>query len=656
MLKKLGLAIGGLLGVAIIVLFILGQIWDAPGDELTPAGCKRNSAHYIEMADGVEVAVELWLPESLAIGARIPAVVEGTRYWRAMGLTSIGRVAAMLGVALRGIEPSANSAFFTDNGYAMITVDVRGTGASGGVHKTEYSLEEIADYWHVIEWVQQQPWSSGEVFAVGISYGGTSAELMTTVGHPALKAVAPLYADFDAQMQLATPGGLYQPAFIELWSEMVAAMDRNDVCGVISVGSPDASCLVPELLISGVKPVDGAERHLSIAVAEHASPNVAEMVQQLNFRDSAWGASEVHPSENSPFGLKTEIERANVPMFVVTGWYDAATTDGALARFATFNNPQEVWVGAFSHGGGSDTDPYKPVDAPSRFARTTQLEKVLSFFERYRTEAPSAASYGKVLNYYVNGADQFMQTTVWPPTHLSSQSFYLGPHNTLQDTLPGAREFDRYTVDFSAGTASTSRWLTQLGGTDVVYNQRAEMSTRLLSYSSALFEADTELTGSVVLDLWMTSSRTEAALHAYLEDVAPDGGIRYLTEGVLNLRHRANTKRPAYPVFGPTHSFLQEDAAPLPVGQVFSVSTTLYATSAVIKAGHRLRLSLAGADATSFARLPETGETPKWHVYHGPTTPSAITVQTAPWLHTEELQAEEVHAEEVQPEESPLSE
>ncbi len=629
----------------IAATFIAASLWDTPGDALTPAGFKRNTSVYIDMPDGARIAADIWLPQDLEPGARVPTVIEGTRYWRETGLTLLGRAAAMFGADLPGVTPSGYNAFFPARGYAMMTIDVRGTGASSGVHTTEYSLEETEDYRHVIEWVTTQPWSSGDVFAVGISYSGTSAELMTATNHPALKAVAPLYADFDAQMQLATPGGVYQPAFIEIWSEMVAALDQNDFCGVMLAGNPDASpgdCRLPELLVSGVKPVDGETDYLPKAVQSHNSPNVAAMVQSLTYRDSAWGATEVTPGENLPYGMKGRIEASGVPMFVVTGWFDAATTNGALARFATFENVQEVWIGAFSHGGGYDTDPYKPADAPSAWPGTEQLEKVLAFFERYRSDGPASAATPagaatqSILNYYVNGADSFRTTTVWPPEHLTAQKLYLSNGSKLSTTMPASRGFARYTVDPAAATAATSRWATQMGGGDVIYDRRNEMAERVLHYTSEPFEADTELTGSIVLDLWMTSDRTSGALHTYLEDVAPDGTIRYLTEGVLNLQHRATTDTPPYPMFGPTHSFLQGDAESLPQGQLFSFSTTLYATSALIKRGHQLRLSIAGADAASFAPVPAMESPPTWNVYNGPTSPSSVTVHTAPWQSTQE--------------------
>lgn len=634
MLKKILLVLCGSVLVLVVALLIGGFFWQAPGDELIPAGFKQNTSYYIDMPDGTRIAADLWLPPNLEPDQKVPTVIEGTRYWREMGLTLLGRVAAFTGRSLPGVHPTNYNAYFPSRGYAVLTIDVRGTGASSGVHTTEYSLEEKEDYRHIIEWVTQQTWSSGDVFAVGISYSGTSAELMATSQHPGLKAVAPLYSDFDVQMHLATPGGLYQPAFIESWSELVGAMDRNDICGVITASNATAQspgCRIVKLLMSGVKPVAGEEGFLPTAIASHNSPVVKEMVRQLPFRDSTWGATEVTPSENSPFGLKSEIERSNVPMFVVTGWFDAATTNGALARFASFDNIQEVWVGAFSHGGSQDTDPYKNFDTPSMWTKEQQLDKVLAFFERYRTDREANPIVASTLNYYVNGSGTFKQTSQWPPQHLNSQTFYFGPDSTLVTKLPRARGFDPYQVTAESATAETSRWKTQLGGGDVIYNRRAEMSQHSLNYTSAAFDQDMELTGSVVLDLWMTSDGPEGALFAYLEDVAPNGEVKYLTEGVLNLLHRNNTKNPAYPMFGPTHSFLQKDASPMPTRQLFSYSTTLYSTSVLIKQGHKLRLSLAGGDATSFVRLPVKGPLPKWHVYSGPTSPSAITIHLAPW-------------------------
>ena len=48
----------------------------------------RNQALYVEMRDGVKIAIDVWLPDSLVEGERIPTLIQATRYWRAMQHTS----------------------------------------------------------------------------------------------------------------------------------------------------------------------------------------------------------------------------------------------------------------------------------------------------------------------------------------------------------------------------------------------------------------------------------------------------------------------------------------------------------------------------------------------------------------------------------------
>ena len=619
--------------VALFCLFIADAVygWELPGEQLTPSGFARNASHYIQMPDGVMIAVDVWLPENLQLDQRVPVVIESTRYWRAAGLTGLGTLAARLGVGLPGVEPGGYDEYFPRHGYAMMTVDVRGTGASSGVHSAEYSREERLDYYHIIEWAASQPWSSGEVFGLGVSYSGTSAELMTTASHPALRAVAPLYSDFDAQLQLARPGGIYQPAFIEVWSELVSAMDRNELCGVMNAGEPDADwldCVLPGLLISGVKPVDGAEDFLDQAVAEHNSPNVARLVQALDYRDSSWGTGETRSEEIMPYGLKTEIETSQVPMFVVSGWFDAATANGSLARFATFQSPQEVWIGPFSHGGEHDTDPYKTDEADALWTGEEQLDHVRGFFDRNRLGVEAAREKNQ-LHYYINGLGEFRTTDHWPPDHLAPRQLFLGAGKVLDESVSAEQGSEIYAVNDLYGTSELSRWLTQMGGTDVIYNRQKEMAGHLLAFTSAPFAEDTEITGSIILDLWLASDQSAGALHAYLLDVAPDGTLTYLSEGMLDLQHRMNTADPDYPMFGPWHSFTEADAAPLPVNVPVNIKTTLFATSAMLKQGHRLRIALAGGDKTSFQRIPRDGPLPQWRLYYGSTYPSSLTVFAA---------------------------
>ena len=79
---------------------------------------------------------------------------------------------------------------------------------------------------------------------------------------------------------------------------------------------------------------------------------------------------------------------------------------------------------------------------------------------------------------------------------------------------------------------------------------------------------------------------------------------------------------------GPYHSFNRVDARPLVPGEVTEISLNLYATSVLIKAGHSLRVALAGADADTFDRYPAAG-TPVWTVHRSSVYPSHIELPMA---------------------------
>ena len=624
-LKRLALA---LLALAAVVL-IAARLHPLPGDAENPAGIKRNSAYYVPAADGTRIALDLWLPEDLEAGATIPTLIEGSRYWRDVRPTLLGRVMNLFGSPGPGMLPDGFKAFFTDRGYAYVHVEVRGTGASFGRHDTEYSLQEMADYSAILDWIVTQPWSNGNVGAIGVSYAGTTAELMTTTLHPALKAAAPLYSDFDTQYHLVTPGGIYQPAFVEAWSRVVLAMDSNNTCLVIG-GDTFLDCLIGRLLVGGIKPVDGPEGDkLSEAVAEHDSPDPSALVDSLRYRDSDWGDAGYSSLDNQAYARKSEIEASSVPMYVVAGWFDAATAEGALARFMSFSNTQAVVLAPFSHGGGHDTDPFRPEDAAPVWSRREQLERMETFFAAHLKEAGSAP--GRGLRYYtMNGGWQ--QTDSWPPAGLADRRYYLAPEGVLTTVPSPQQSVTAYRVDFATGTEPDTRWMTQLGGGDVIYNDRNEATAQALRFETPPFETDMELTGTAVLNLMLESDQPDGALHAYLDAVAPDGRAFYLTEGVLRLKHRrVSMDAPVYPHFGPYHSYLEKDAAPMPSGTPAPVDLGLFTTSVRIPAGYRLRLSLAGADATSFAQVPESGEVPNWRVHHGGATASGLTVPLRPW-------------------------
>lgn len=84
--------------------------------------------------------------------------------------------------------------FFNRHGCALVIADARGSGASFGVRTGEWSVDEIADMGHVIDWIEAQAWFNGRVGTFGNSYCGNTAFLAASTGRNALKVIAPTLA------------------------------------------------------------------------------------------------------------------------------------------------------------------------------------------------------------------------------------------------------------------------------------------------------------------------------------------------------------------------------------------------------------------------------------------------------------------------------
>jgi len=362
--------------------------------------------------------------------------------------------------------------------------------------------------------------------------------------------------------------------------------------------------------------VDGpnGKRLLTEAVAEHRwNIDLAKTIDKLPFAgdktDNGLSIESV-----SPFSYRTAIEAGKVPMLIRVGWYDGATVEGALGRFNTFSNTQKLIIGAFSHAGSYDTDPFQPKNAKADPDSTQQMEEVIRFFDCYLkdpTPLPTdpLCSSEKSITYFTMGARRWQSVSQWPLPNTEMRRLYLAPEHMLT-SVPNAASgvADLYQVDFSASTGKANRWATQMGGAKVVYNNRIAQDAKLLTYTSTSLASDVEVTGQSVVSIRMMSSQPDGAVHAYLEDVAPDGKVTYLTEGVQRLALRATNQDSPYWQMPPFHRLRRSDYAPMPVGKFTEVSFTMFPVSVLVRAGHRLRLAIAGADADYYQRIPATGE------------------------------------------------
>ncbi len=551
-----------------------------------------NQSLYVTARDGTRIAIDVYLPV-LEVGQRVPTAFQTTRYHRSEETQRTNPDSDRMLLEARQ---------WTDNGYAFVMVDARGTGASFGTRTAELSRDEIMDYGDVLSWVAAQPWSTGRIGAYGVSYGGDTAELMLRLSHPALKASAPLYSDFDSYDDLLMPGGVLNTWFGETWFGMTNALD--EVPGWVEKVALGAGVTLEEFrstMMPRVNPVDGVDGLdlRDAAILEHAG-NVDSMALLIDmpFKDDRIGDVSLAVM---PYTFREEIEDSNVPMLVIAGWQDAGTTAGTFSRLAGFANHQEVVIGAWSHGGAFLCDPFlEPSDAKAEQI-AEQFAWQLAFFDRFVRGSEIPQRGLKKLRYYTNGEGAWHEHTPWqPPVKL--ERWFLRAENALSlEPATSSTGADEYAVNYKLGTGEHARWRTQSGGGAIIYPDQREIDAQRLCYTSAPLERDLRVTGFPRVTLQVRSSTPDGALYAYLEDVAPDGKVTLITEGQLRLVHRkvSTTVQPEARPRTP-RSFTKADSQAMIPGEVSSVTFDLIPTSVLFKRQHRIRVAFAGHDKDHF--------------------------------------------------------
>lgn len=535
---------------------------------------------YIPMRDGVKIAIDLAVPKGLAQDAKVPALLQMTRYWRSR----------------QGEGPSDFQRYWGSRGYATIVGDSRGTGASFGIWRYHRNSEERRDFYDIVSWIVAQPWSDGRVAAIGLSYSANTADWVAAMGHPAVKAIVTRFPDFDPYSDLYFPGGIFHTSFGKAWSEKVKSLDLD-----VSNGEPPA----------GVKPTDEDKDQalLHAAIQQRIDiPPVYEGLRQIVFRDdipSTWGVSMMDWSISNH--LK-ELQSSSVAIDTWGSWFDSGMANGIIEQFSTVSNPQLAIIGPWSHGARHEADPYHGWGTPPTPDAASQRLNDLCFVQKTLATG-NQPKREKLLAYYTLGEDKWKKTDRWPVPSAVNKPWYFASKGTLVKHSP--RESagrDNYEVNFDATTGVDNRWHTQIGGHPVSYPDRAQQDRQLLTYTSMPLKDDLEITGNPVATLFVSTTTTDCAIFVYLEDVLPNGKVLYLTEGELRALHRGETSRTLpYRIFGPHHSFLRKDALPILPGKLMSLKIGLLPISVRLKRGHRLRVAIAGADKDTFARIPEAG-------------------------------------------------
>ncbi len=570
-------------------------------------GVAAPQSGYVGMRDGCRLAVDVYLPQGHpadAVQHRFPAISLFTPYYRRFKLRPGGS---------GEVNPNTGKFrdFFVPRGYVVVVVDVRGTGASFGTRDSFRSPREREDGREIVDWIIAQPWSNGVVGATGVSYLGAASDFLASTGHPAVKAIAPLFSVWDTYTDNYFPGGIQLKTLTRVYDQLMVGLDhdRRDILQKFSYfNNPD---------FEGPQPVD-ADADGSLlreAVREHhGNFRQTEFMAEFAFREEGLPYDPGFSSASfSPYSVAGSV-RPDVAVLSVSGWYDGAGyMNGAISRYLTLaRNRRHLLLGPWDHGARIDVSPWRSsveVDFPL-------LGEVLRFFDTYLLGQDTGLDQEAPIHYFALHAQQWRAADHWPPVE-TARRYHLAPGRRLAETTAAAGA-DEYKVDFAIGTGSGTRY-ERIAGLDsrTYYADWQGRTDRMLSYSSEPLPRPMELAGHGLADLWIVSSEPDAALFVYLTEILADGREHYVTEGLLRALHRKECPAPdSYRTTWPFRSFRRADAEPLTPGRVERMRIPLLPIAWRFDAGSRIRLSIAGADVDHCGQVPH-GRPPHLRVLFG---------------------------------------
>ncbi|MCC7054487.1 MAG: CocE/NonD family hydrolase [Gemmatimonadaceae bacterium] len=525
------------------------------------AGCRAVPATVtrpvIPGADDVGIAADVVLPPQVPPNG-VPVILIQARYWRSFQLRGGGRSNRVpMGPRDATVERLVAA------GFGVVVTDVRGTGASTGTWAWPWSAGEVRDMGPVIDWIVAQPWSNGAVGATGASYEGTTALLAATTGRPALRAVLAREIEWNLVDEIIAPGAVRNIGFVDAWSRSVDALDHGRV--------PELFPRLARFGIRGVSPTSDDPKGAALHARMSARPAtaVARRAAAVRSGDDRFGADAPPTDSLGPAGHTSELATTRAVVGIWGSWWDGATADAVFRAQAAMPVAEAV-IGPWAHEGETNASPLRRNDSERA---TVDVEAVVAFFRRHLLPADTTASSPR-LSWYVAGAERWHSGDRWPDTRSDTLHLVRERLTAASAVTAGAASPRTLVVDWAASTGRNSRWTTGLAR-PVDAPERAD-ARGLLSWHSAPLEAPLSVFGAAEFTCPVALDVPEAALHVYLESVDPARRVRLLTEGVQRIR-----------------------------GGVARVR--IRPTAFALPAGWSLRLSVAGADAGAFERVPAAG-------------------------------------------------
>jgi predicted acyl esterase len=627
---------------------------------------------YLTTRDGTQLAIDVHLPGipgglgGLRAGLQfpvIPAAGHAARYPTLIEYSGYGY--ANPAGPESGIAQLANLM-----GFAVVDVNMRGTGCSGGAFDYFEPLENL-DAYDVIETIAKQPWVlHHKVGMLGISYGGISQLFAAQLKPHALEAIAPLSV-LDATATTLYPGGILNTGFAVAWAEErqhdaePAGPDNGEHWAYEQIQNGDHTCAENQDL-------HGEATSLLSEIKENATydPAVADPLDPVTF-----------------------VHNIDVPTFMACQWEDEQTGGHCADLAEHFTGTERKWF-TFTNGAHIDSlDPYTfdrlydflelyvahqaPIHnkaildaaAPIIYQAALGLPKEdeitlpadpIQEKPTYESALAAFEALPEIRVLFDNGAGTsptgnttpgnpypaFEQSfSSFPVPGTTAESWYLGPEGTLGEqsaTAPGA---DAYTSDATATPLTDYSTNAGPGGlwgdaSQWEWNWAQPTAGSAASYVSAPLAGNTTAVGAGAVNLWVESSTPDVDLQATVSEVRPDGNETFVQNGWIRASERKlattseNMFDQAPTPIQPIPTFLTSDVQPMPAGEFVPVTIPLYFEGHVYRAGSRIRVTISAPNGTqpvwSFGQTQPEGTTANVSIAFGPSMPSSLTLPIVP--------------------------
>lgn len=540
----------------------------------------------ILLDDGVELAAFITLPaDELGnpIDQDFPTVIVISDYNVTLG-NIFSDLGSNLGVFLGAADP-----YIVKRGYAVVSVDGRGTGKSTGVWDAWGSSQ--GDYQQIIDWVLAQPWTNGDLALRGVSDLGIQALFAGATGDPAVKAIFSIVPAADTYRDTVFTGGSGNLLFISLWLSLTT---------LASVANPDI-ILNPEEGIPEVIDV------LSDALLEFQLPIFTQALlgdDELLYDGPFW-------QPRSPI---ERIDQIQAPTFIIGSVHDIFQR-GELNLYEQLKRNVDsrllVLPGNHIEAALATSASQGQLGLPP----TNHFE--LQWYDQHLRGFNAGVEQIPQVTQYMIGLDRFATSDDWPVPQAEPKRLYFHPFGKLKEDSAGIFGGSKTVYAFPASglcSISSAQWSLGILGFVPLECFEDNSFTELffnVIYETDVLTEDLAINGPIQADIFAATTNFVGLVSVRVDDVAPDGRVTPLTNGLLNMKHRAVDESRTRTLAGENiqswHPYTEAAEQSVYPNITMKLPVNIQPTSAVIKKGHKLRVAVGPSNLPQGTILGEEG-------------------------------------------------